>query len=114
VPVTMKELIGKGFLAPYRIFAPSSPDLTGVKTRAGDFVVDDLDKAMNKTRLVADIVETWQQRGENRNTLCFCVSRAHARAVALQFERATVDEAIEARRQRKARHHLFQPTERVS
>jgi len=87
---TIQELIGTGHLCDFRVFAPGHPDLTGVKTVAGDFKPDQLARAMNKQALVADIVETWLERGEDRQTLCFCVDRAHAKAVQLRFEEAGV------------------------
>ena len=85
-PVTMRELIAAGFLSPLRVFAPSSPDLSDVRTVAGDFHEGELEDAMNKPRLVADVVETWLARAEGRPTLCFAVGRAHAAALHEQFE----------------------------
>ena len=35
-PVSIQELIAEGYLSPFRIFAPPAPDLTGVRTVAGD------------------------------------------------------------------------------
>lgn len=45
---------------------------------------------MNKAPLVADIVKTWLEHGEQRPTLCFCVDRAHAKYVQEQFLQAGV------------------------
>lgn len=84
-PTSLSELIEAGFLSKFRVFAPSRPDLTGVRTVAGDYHEGDLDERMNKPELVADIVTTWLARGENRPTLCFCTSRRHAQAVHDQF-----------------------------
>jgi len=40
--------------------------------------------------LMASVVNTWLERGENRPTLLFAVNCAHARALQLEFERAGV------------------------
>ena len=40
--------------------------------------------------LVADIVSTWLEKGENRPTLCFAVDRAHAKKLQQQFLNAGV------------------------
>ena len=47
------------FWQSFASFAPASPDLTDVRTIAGDYHEGDLGEAMNKTVLVADVVETW-------------------------------------------------------
>jgi DNA repair protein RadD len=85
VGATTQELIDTGYLSPFRAFAPASPDLTGVRTIAGDFHEGDLAEAMNKTVLVADVVTTWLERAEGRPTLCFAVDRAHAKHLQQQF-----------------------------
>jgi DNA repair protein RadD len=90
VAATTKDLIEKGLLSPYRCFAPSHPDLTGVKTQAGDYAVGQLSKAMSKPKLVADVVQTWLEKAEDRPTLCFCVDRAHAKHVQQKFQAAGV------------------------
>ena len=83
--ISTEELIQAGFLSRFKVFAPSHPDLEGVRTLAGDFHEGDLAEAMNKPDLVADVVSTWQQRAEQRPTLCFAVDRAHAKELQNQF-----------------------------
>lgn len=90
IAATTGELIDAGYLSRFRVFAPSHPDLSGVRTVAGDYHEGDLSGAMDKPPLVADIVETWLKRGENRSTLCFAVDRAHAKHLQAQFEAAGV------------------------
>lgn len=85
---TTTELIEAGYLSPFKVFAPSHPDLKGVRTQAGDFREDDLAKVMNP--LVGDVVSTWLERGEGRPTLCFAVDRAHAKLLQEQFQAAGV------------------------
>ncbi|MBO1022595.1 DEAD/DEAH box helicase [Methylobacterium sp. SD274] len=86
-----QALIDAGRLSPFRVFAPGErPDLTGVRTVAGDYHKGDLEKAVNKPKLVADIVETWLERGEGRPTFIFGVDRAHARSIQAEFERVGI------------------------
>lgn len=89
-PVSMQELIDAGFLSPFRVFAPSHPDLTGVRTVAGDYHEGQLGEVMGESRLVADVVDTWLKRAERRPTLVFAVNRAHARQLQEQFGSAGV------------------------
>jgi superfamily II DNA or RNA helicase len=90
IGATTGQLIGDKYLSPFRSFAPASPDLTGVRTFAGDYHEGDLADAVDKTELVANVVETWQARAENRPTLCFAVDRAHAQHLQTQFQVAGV------------------------
>jgi len=83
---TTMDLIDQGYLSPFRVYAPSHPDLSGVRTVAGDYHEGDLGEAMDKDALVADIVETWLKLGEMRPTLCFGVNRVHAKHMQQRFE----------------------------
>jgi DNA repair protein RadD len=87
---TTQGLIDREILSPFRVFAPSHPDLDGVKTVAGDYDLDGLGKAMNKPQLVADIVQTWLDKAEDRPTLIYCVNRAHAQNIADAFNAAGI------------------------
>ena len=90
VSATTERMIAEGHLASFRVFAPAHPDLSAVRTVAGDYREDDLSKAMGKDELVADVVDTWSKRGEGRPTLCFCVDRAHAKHIQQKFEAAGI------------------------
>jgi DNA repair protein RadD len=90
VPTTTAELIEKQFLSKFKVFAPSHPDLRGVKTVAGDYHEGQLSEVMSKKELTADVVKTWLEKGEDRPTLAFCVDLAHARKLQEQFEAAGV------------------------
>ena len=90
IAATTQELIDAGYLSPFRVFAPSHPDLSNVRTVAGDYAEDDLAEAMSNGAIMADVVSTWLKLGEGRPTLCFAVTRAHAAALQRQFEAAGV------------------------
>jgi DNA repair protein RadD len=85
VPTSITELIAVGKLSPFRVWAPSHPDLDGVQTVAGDYHEGQLSERMSEPTLVADVVSTWLERGHDQPTLCFAVDRAHARLLAEQF-----------------------------
>lgn len=103
-PVSLSWLIDNGYLSTFRVFAPSKPDLDGVRTVKGDYHEGDLEERMNKPALVADIVQTWLARGERRPTLCFAVNRRHAKALHDQFAECGVpSEYIDANTPRDER-----------
>jgi DNA repair protein RadD len=90
VVATTQQMIDEGTLSDFRVFAPSHPDLSGIKIVAGDYHEGQLSEVMSKAPLVADIVQTWLLRGEGRPTLCFAVDRAHAKQLAERFNEAGV------------------------
>lgn len=85
IPTTMQELIEKGFLSEFKVFAPTLPDLSGVRMVAGDYHEEDLAKAMNKEALVGDVVEQWIKLGDGRSTFCYGVDCAHAQHIQSRF-----------------------------
>ena len=106
-PTTMAELIEAGFLSPFRVFAPSKPNLAGVKIVAGDYHEGQLEARVSEPELVADVVKTWLEKAANLPTLCFAVGRNHARLLAEQFTKADVPTAyIDANTPREDREHI--------
>jgi DNA repair protein RadD len=89
-PVGMADLIAAGFLSPFRVFAPSHPDLSGVKITAGEYQRDQLGEAMSERKLVADIVTTWAEKAQGLPTLVFAVDKPHARTLQEQFASAGI------------------------
>ena len=90
IGTTTQELIDLKHLSDFKVFAPASPDLSGVSVVAGDYNKLQLGKAMDKAPLVADIVSTWLEKGENRPTICFAVNRTHAKHIQTLFLEAGV------------------------
>jgi DNA repair protein RadD len=90
IAATTQDLIAGGYLSPFRVFAPSHPDLTGVRIVGGDYHEGDLSSVMNDNPLVADVVDTWLRRAQNRSTFCFAVDRAHAKHLQEKFAEADV------------------------
>jgi DNA repair protein RadD len=105
---TMAGLIQGGYLSSFVAFAPSEPDLAGVRTVAGDFDEGELAEAMDRPVITGDIVETWLKRGEGRSTLCFCVNRRHAQHVTERFiEVGVAAEYMDGATPREDREAIF-------
>jgi superfamily II DNA or RNA helicase len=90
VAARTRDLIAEGLLCPFRTFAPSHPDLAGIKTTAGDYNEAQLAERMNQNKLVGDVVGNWCEQADGRPTFVFAVDRAHARAIQKQFHEAGV------------------------
>lgn len=85
-----QELIAAGFLVPPRVFAPSSPDLAGVRVTAGEFNSRDLATAVDRPQLVGNVVDTWLSRAEDRITVVFAVNVQHSKDLIARFRAAGV------------------------
>jgi DNA repair protein RadD len=79
------DLIALGHLVRTVYYAPAEPDLRGVETRQGDYVIKQLADRMNRDDLVGDIVSNWLKFGQRRITLVFCVDVAHSLHVVNEF-----------------------------
>ena len=73
-----------------RVFAPTKPDLEGIRTVAGDFDEDQLEERLDKPMLVGDIVTHWHRLAGRRRTVAFAVSRTHAVHLRDEFARSGV------------------------
>lgn len=89
-PTSTAELIEQGYLSPFKVFAPSHPDLSGIKTVAGDYHEGQLAERMSQATIVADVVSTWLAKAEGRSTLLFAVNLAHADKLCQEFITAGV------------------------
>jgi len=86
---TVGDLVGGGFLTPTRIFAPAeAPDLSGIRTRGGDFEAGALADAMGKAQLVGDAVKHYAKHTPGQPAILFSPSVAHAEAMAEAFRTA--------------------------
>ena len=89
-PTSIQDLIDKKILCPFIVYAPPGPDLSNVRTIAGDYHEGDLSAACDKAQLVANIVATWQLRGEGRPTILFAIDRKHAKHLEERFTEAGI------------------------
>jgi DNA repair protein RadD len=89
-PTSIAGLIEKGHLVPFSVFAPPGPHLSTVRTLAGDFNESDLSTVCDTSPLVANIVDTWQKRGEDRQTLLFAIDRKHAKHLEERFNESSI------------------------
>ncbi|HBR4939688.1 DEAD/DEAH box helicase family protein [Klebsiella pneumoniae] len=98
-PTTIGELIQRGDLSPYEFYAPTKPDLRGVKSGTSeeygsDYNEKQLSEIMCGSDLVGDIVDNWLRNGRDLPTVAFCVDKDHANFVTLQFNRAGINAEV--------------------
>lgn len=82
---TTRWLIDHGFLSDYDLFGPSVPDLSGVKTRAGDFVTDQIASIMDTPRITGDAINEYIRHCSGKRAIAFCAGIAHSEHTAAAF-----------------------------
>lgn len=93
--VTYAQAFERGFLIRPKYYAPFTPDLENVRTRAGDFAEEDLEVEMNRPQLTGDIVSHYARHcklpnGELRLGIVFAVNVRHSIALAQAFNSAGI------------------------
>ena len=85
------SLIAEGHIvAPIVYSTPVLPDLSSVRTVAGDYNAEDLEAAVNRRALIGNLLSEWQKRSGGRRTVAFAVSVAHSQAIVEMFREAGV------------------------
>ena len=90
---SISSLIADGHLSPYRLFAPSQPDLDAVPIRRGDYASEPADEVMRDPRIVGDAVATYQRLTPGKRALAFTTSIATSKALVAAFLAAGVPAA---------------------
>lgn len=93
---SMRELIYRGFLTEYEVWAPPSDlDLTNVPTAAGgDFSPEPLRKAVHKSHIVGDIVKHYLRIAPGKLGVTFAVDIEAATDIAKAYRAAGVPAEI--------------------
>lgn len=87
----MRWLIDKGYLSDYRLIAPSDgPDLTGVRTKAGDYDTKELTERMDKPTITGDAIAAYKQFANGKRCMVFCVSIKHSEHTCEQYNAAGI------------------------
>ena len=93
---TIRELTDWGFLVDVEYFAPTTPDLDGVKIQMGDYNQRELGEKM--IPLIGDVITNWARIAPDRQTVVFTVNVAHSRYLCEAFrEIGVVTEHIDAK-----------------
>jgi DNA repair protein RadD len=82
------ELIDEQLLAPVRVYAPPGADLSGLRSRMGEYDQGQASEILSRPQVVGDALSHWQKLGQGRRGVAFCTTVAHAQAVAEQWREA--------------------------
>ncbi len=86
--VSVKQLMDEGYLVRPTYYAPTQFDLHGVRENKSDYILESLGEAVDKPKLIGDIVSNWKRLAHDKQTVVFCVNRKHSRHICDEFNRA--------------------------
>lgn len=106
---SIKKLIDMGALSKFKYFAPSvGIDTSTIHIKCGDFDKGELEIAVNKKAITGDVIAHYKRLIPGRRAIVFCVSVAHAKAVAEQFNTSGIPaEFVEGSMPKEARKTAF-------
>ncbi|MGC9502514.1 DEAD/DEAH box helicase [Baaleninema sp.] len=85
------ELIDRGYLSPFKLFAaPKTVDTTGLKKTGGDYNPKQLAKAVSNSLVMGDLIEAWQEFAAHKKTVVFAVNVEHSQAIAEAYRNAGI------------------------
>lgn len=86
--VDARWLIDHQRLAPYDYYSVPVVDTDNLRSRMGDFVIEDLEDLMTNRAIYSDVLRTWEEIAKNEKTIAYCVSVKHAKETADMFTAA--------------------------
>jgi DNA repair protein RadD len=85
---TVASLMAQGFLSRVKYLSPQLIDTEDMKTRMGDFVHAEIERAVNTRGVTGHAVDFYTKTCANAPAIAFCASIAHSIAVAEGFRQA--------------------------
>lgn len=86
----VSELVAAGYLVAPEVYSVPAPDLSKIKTTGGDYDLDQLGDAMDRSELVGRLVDHWQELACNRTTVVFATTVAHSQSIVGKFTAAGI------------------------
>lgn len=93
IGISAKELIRRKCLAPYDYYAPPVADLSGIKSRNGDYAAEDIEAALNKPHIYGDVIGYYKQLAEGVKAVCYCATIKHSQDMAEAFRAVGISAA---------------------
>lgn len=91
VGISAKELIERNCLSQYEYYAPPVADLSGIKSRNGDYAAEDIEQALARPHIYGDVIKYYKQLSEGKKAICYCATVKHSKDMAEAFRNAGIN-----------------------
>jgi len=88
--LSIQELTEQGYLAKYKLFAPSKVNTSKIHTRMGDFVKSEIESLIDKPTITGDAIKHYKKLCMGKRALVFCASIKHSEHVVDNFVNAGI------------------------
>jgi superfamily II DNA or RNA helicase len=98
------ELVG------FRHFATTTPDLSRVRFIKGinDYDLDELSKCMSSEKIMSDIIESYHNYGQGKQSILFSVDQNHSREIVARFKKDGINaEFIDSKTRKEIRKDIL-------
>ena len=82
---SVRWLIDNDFLCDYKLYAPSTVNLTGIHSRMGDFVKSEISELMDKPTITGNAITEYERKTPNSRAVVFAVTIKHSQHIAAEF-----------------------------
>ncbi len=90
ISMSINEFIQHKYLVPVTHYACSTPDLSNVKTRQGDYMTEMLSDVMSDSAIMKDVVEAYKEKCCEKSTIVFAVDVEHSKEITQRFKEAGI------------------------
>lgn len=84
----VKWFIDEGYLCPYKVFAPYVPDTKGIRIENNDYAKADLEKLMDSSSIVGNVVSHYRELAHKKKAVVFAVTITHSQHLVESFKQA--------------------------
>lgn len=88
--VSAKYLIENKRLAPYEYYAPTTLDVSALKSRCGDYAISDVEDLVINRKIFGDVISSYKRIAGGKKAIAYCVSVKHSKEVAKAFNEANI------------------------
>lgn len=83
--VSTEWLIKNKYLSPYEYYSVKLVETDGLRTRAGEFIANDVNELMNKNYIYGEAFENWQKLAGGKKTIIYCASIEASKQTVQKF-----------------------------
>lgn len=85
------SLIDKGYLSPYKYYAPQVADLSSLTKKRGEFDSEAATELLAQKAVFGDVIGHYEKLAVGKQTICYCASIKHSEAMAAAFQDAGIN-----------------------